>query len=74
MRLGVSCYPIALLSNKLVQRLLKFQRVTANNSLDFVQFLETPPPTEQLWVTLSVTEPIFFREIALLVGNSYFKQ
>jgi hypothetical protein len=39
-RLGMSCYPTALLSNKLAQRPLKFQQVTANNSLDFVQFLE----------------------------------
>jgi hypothetical protein len=38
-RSGVSCYPTAFLSNKLVQRPLKFQQVTANNSLDFVQFL-----------------------------------
>jgi hypothetical protein len=45
-RFGVSCYPTALLSNKLAQRPLKFQRVAANNSLDFVQFLKkkTPPP------------------------------
>jgi hypothetical protein len=43
-RFGVSCYPTALLSNKLAKCPLKFQRVTANNSLDFVQFLEKKNP------------------------------
>jgi hypothetical protein len=32
-------------SNKLTLRPLKFQRVTANNSLDFVQFLKKYSPT-----------------------------
>jgi hypothetical protein len=60
-RLGESCYPTALLSNKLAQRPLKFQRVTANNSLDFVQFLKkTPPPPTEFWVNLCVPEPISF--------------
>jgi hypothetical protein len=63
-RLGVSCYPTSLLSNKLAQRPLKFQWVTANNSLDFVQFLKkkNPPPRTECWVTLCVAEPIFFVE------------
>jgi hypothetical protein len=64
----VSCYPTALLSKKLTQRPLKFQRVTAINSLDFVQFLkkELPPPPTEFWVTICVPEPIFFfRKIAL---------
>jgi hypothetical protein len=68
-RLGVSCYPTALLSNKLAQRPLKFQRVMANNSLDFVQFLKTPPPAE-FWVTLCVPEPIFF--FLNSTGNTYY--
>jgi hypothetical protein len=58
MRLGVSCYLTALFSNKLSQRLLKFQRVTANNSLDFVQYL-TPPQTE-FWVTMHSRTYFFF--------------
>jgi hypothetical protein len=64
-RLGVACYPTALLSNKLAQRPLKFQRVTANNSLDFVQSLKKK---KEFWVTLCFPEPIFFfppRKIAL---------
>jgi hypothetical protein len=46
-RLGVSCYPTALLSNKLAKSPLKFQRVTAVNSLDFVQFLERKKETNK---------------------------
>jgi hypothetical protein len=48
-RLGVSCYPTAL-SNKLAQRPLKFQQITDNNLLAFVQFLK-PPPLTEFWVT-----------------------
>jgi hypothetical protein len=49
-RLGVSCYPTALLSFKLAYRPLKFQRVTANNSSYFVQFLKKkiPPPLDRI--------------------------
>jgi hypothetical protein len=43
-RLGPSCYPTALLPNKLAERPLKVQRVTDNNSLDFVHFLKNSPP------------------------------
>jgi hypothetical protein len=59
--LGMSCYLTALFSNKLASRPLKFERVTANNSLDFVQFLKKiPPPPSEIWGTLCVPEPIFF--------------
>jgi hypothetical protein len=64
-RLGVSCYPTALLSNKLVQRLSKFQRVTANNSLDSVQFLNPPPPQPNFGLLYAFRNLFFFRKIAL---------
>jgi hypothetical protein len=43
-KLGVSCYPTTLLSNKLAQRPLKFQRVMAYYSSHFVQLLKKTPP------------------------------
>jgi hypothetical protein len=65
--LGVSCYPTGLLSNKLAQHPLKFQRATANNSLDFVQFLN-PPPTE-FWVTMRSGTYFIFLKIALVISQ-----
>jgi hypothetical protein len=60
------------LTNKLAQRPLKFQMVTANNSLDFVQFLGTLPRSN--FRSLYAFQNLFFfffRKIAL--PNLYHK-
>jgi hypothetical protein len=69
MRLGMSCYPTAFLSNKLTKRPLKFQQVTANNSLDFVQFLKKNPPPRPNFGSLYAFRDqfFFFRKIALVI-------